>query len=369
MRTIVLVSRRLRKKSTIDEGKDKTPRDTLFDTAMNAYILDEEAMQKVPVWRRRLYKFLPYIFSQVMEAYFVRNNYDLVVCWSESHTLLFALILKLTFTKFPNIGLVYWISKPKKAIFLKFVFKHITKLITWSSVQRSFAIKQLNIPASKIKLIRYQVDQKFYRPMQCNANLICSAGREMRDFVTLIEAMTGLDINCHIAVKLDGGKIYDTVKTVYKLDSLPGNVTVGAMPSIAALRSLYASSKFVVIPLLPSDSENGLTVILEAMAMGKAVICSKTKGQSDDVILDGITGIFVPQCNPAALRNAIIYLWNHPDVADKMGKEGRKRIEEKFTLEKFVTGIKTIADEVVKRERLVYDNDFNGKEIISDEIS
>ncbi len=87
---------------------------------------------------------------------------------------------------------------------------------------------------------------------------------------------------------------------------------------LTELRDLYARSRFVVVPLHASDTDNGVTVILEAMAMGKAVICSRTRGQVD-VIQEGVTGIYVPVGDAAALRAAILSLWAEPQRAQQMG--------------------------------------------------
>ena len=105
-------------------------------------------------------------------------------------------------------------------------------------------------------------------------------------------------------------------------------------------------------PLLPTDTDNGVRGALESMAMGKAVICSRTRGQVD-VIEEGKTGLFVPQGDPAALREAIQYLWNHPEEADAMGRAGRRRIEERHTFEQFVESVRGVAEQVLTERRLV----------------
>ncbi|HCV42973.1 MAG TPA: hypothetical protein DGH68_05780, partial [Bacteroidetes bacterium] len=112
------------------------------------------------------------------------------------------------------------------------------------------------------------------------------------------------------------------------------------------LRTLYARSKFVVIPILESDTDHGATSILEAMAMGKAVICSKTTGQVD-VIQEGRTGLLVPHGNPSDLRKAIEYLWENPEVAEKLGAEGRRQVEREHAIETFVSNVKSIVSDVI----------------------
>jgi glycosyltransferase involved in cell wall biosynthesis len=81
-----------------------------------------------------------------------------------------------------------------------------------------------------------------------------------------------------------------------------------------------------------------VTAILEAMAMGKAVICSRTRGQSD-VVVDGETGLYVPPGDAATLRAAIQRLIASPEEAARMGRAGRRRVEELMSLERYAERI------------------------------
>ncbi len=124
----------------------------------------------------------------------------------------------------------------------------------------------------------------------------------MRDYKTLIEAMNGLDIPCRIVagqVRIIG-QYQSEWRPIQNFGPFPQNVSVGVVP-YSELRKIYAQSRFVVLPLLPSETSSGLTVLLEAMAMGKAVICTKSDAQVD-VLLDGKTGLFVKGGDPIALH-------------------------------------------------------------------
>jgi glycosyltransferase involved in cell wall biosynthesis len=75
------------------------------------------------------------------------------------------------------------------------------------------------------------------------------------------------------------------------------------------------------------EFQAGVTTILEAMSMGKAVVCSSTRGQTD-VIEDGKNGAYVPPGNPDALRTAISELLADPERADDLGRCGRQYVEQ-----------------------------------------
>ena len=238
-----------------------------------------------------------------------------------------------------------WPSKWKKALILKIVHSKINRIVLWSSVQRDFVINKLRIPSSKIALVCRRADTKFWRPMEGSNDIICSAGQEMRDYDTLLKALEGTDVKCHIAT----GRLLNTFhKSSAKLLSMKKtlqNISVRTLKT-RELRELYARSRFVVIPLMESDTDNGVTTIEESMAMGKAVICSRTMGQVD-MIQENETGMYVPVGDHLALRKAILHLWNNPDIAEKMGKKGRIFIEENHTIELFVQQVKKIIDEAM----------------------
>jgi glycosyltransferase involved in cell wall biosynthesis len=331
------------------EANDQYVRASLFARVLNSDMLDERFVRRAPIARRLLYKPLPRIVSHLLEAIIVKDRYDAIISWSEHVGLPLAMLLKLTGSRIPNVILASWISKPKKAMLMKFASSHIDRLVLMSSVQRDFAVNVLHMPSSKVVLLKWPVDQKFWRPMDCQTDMICAVGAEMRDYPTLIEAIRGLDIRCHIAAGTQRFVQHCTVKAVQKASRLPTNITVGRR-TFTELRALYARSRFVVIPLLPSDTDNGSTSILEAMAMGKAVICTRTKGQVD-VVQDGTTGILVPPGDSKAMREAIQHLWEHPDEAEKMGRAGREYVEENHTLDEFVGRVRELVEAAIDERR------------------
>jgi glycosyltransferase involved in cell wall biosynthesis len=192
------------------------------------------------------------------------------------------------------------------------------------------------------------VDQVFYSPRSIEEDMICAVGAEMRDYATLKEAVLGTSIRCHIAsdhVRVPGRlRILNDHRLPLRMigDETDAQITQGRM-TLLELRNLYARSRFVVIPLLPSDTDNGVTCILQAMAMGKPVICSRTRGQVD-VIQEGVTGLYVPPGDAVALRQAILSLWNDPQRASQMGRSARAYIEKYHTLEMFTSTVRSAAE-------------------------
>jgi len=324
------------------ERSDAHPRATLFGEALNADILDARLLAKLTDKRVPLYGKLPSPLRQIIEAFALRKEYDAIVSWAEHLGFPLACLLRLTGSDVPHVAIASWISKPKTAAVLKLGRSRIDRLILMSSVQYKFAIEKLHLPPSQVTLLKWPIDHLFWRPMPVQADMISTAGREMRDFKTFIEAMSGLNLRCHIAAATEQGKKDPWIRDIEKFDATGSSITVGRK-TLQELREIYARSWFVVVPLFPTDTDNGTTTILEAMAMGKAVICSRVVGQAD-VIQEGKTGIFVPPRDPRALREAIQHLTDHPEIAGAMGKEGRCHIEKHHTVDAWVAQVKSIVE-------------------------
>lgn len=350
MKTLFIIAKKMNKPTDEVirklEKQDQFPRVSLLERELNMQLLDERYLDRIPKWRKIIYKFMPTELTQVLEASLVCKHYDAVVSYYERVALPFALLQRVLNSNTPHILMTTWLSSKEKVWFLKKVHFSLAKILTWSSNQRDYAVHKIGIPPNKIRLLKRGVDQRFWRDMHVKTDMICSAGMEMRDYPTLVSALKSLDIPCHIAVAEEArGQIYETVQRLKTIEDIDANITIGRK-SILEMRELYARSRFVVVPLLQTDTDNGLTVILEAMSMGKAVICSKVEGQID-VIQDGVTGIFVPQGNPEALRNAILDLWENPEKANRIGKAARKYVEEVHNLEQFVYSIKEEVEKAV----------------------
>jgi glycosyltransferase involved in cell wall biosynthesis len=312
---------------------------------MFAIRYDESILDDAPAPFAAIYRAFPPWIALAMEVYRRRDEYDAIVTWSERLTLALMTLDWFRAGGKPHVAMLYWFSRPSVRTTMRAFGKSLRAIVTWPTVQRAYAIDRLGIPASKLYLVKHFVDQLFWSPRGRDTDGICAAGSEMRDYPTLFEALRGTDLRCHVAadhVRIDTLGFGRRVRADEFSRTATGNVTIGRR-SATELRDLYARSRFVVVPLCASDTDNGITVILEAMAMGKPVICSRTRGQVD-VLEDGVTGVFVPVGDAAALRAAMLELWNDPERARTMGEKGRQYVEKYHALDRFCRDVKAAVD-------------------------
>lgn len=107
-------------------------------------------------------------------------------------------------------------------------------------------------------------------------------------------------------------------------------VFMGARPDGAA----YFQGGDVAV-LLSTEPEAFGFVLLEAMRSGRAILASSLGGIAE-VVEDGVTGILVNPADTAAVSDAVRRLVEHPGWRASMGTQGRKRWEQRFSLDRML---------------------------------
>ena len=110
----------------------------------------------------------------------------------------------------------------------------------------------------------------------------------------------------------------------------------------------YRAADIIVLPSVEQDvlmldgnrvevrgNEGFPTTVLEAMCLGKPVIATQNAGIPEQVV-NGETGLLVPQRDSQALAQAMLYLLDKPSVRKSMGERAATRVQALFTIERMV---------------------------------
>ncbi len=315
---------------------------------------------------------------QAWLAFRERGRYDVIVTDGEHIGIPLALLLKIVRSRVGHITIGHRLTAAKKRPMFKWlkVHSHMDRIAVHSRRQYELARDELGIPPERLALIPYQVDADFWQSSaevpEEEERLICSAGLEFRDYPTLVRAVDGLDLKVLIGAASHWSKRRNTASD----EVLPDNVAVSKF-DYEALRQVYARSAIVVVPLDDIDFQAGVTTILEAMAMGKPVIVTHTRGQTDVVedrrsatrgaevrirprslmreLAEAAgrhveqTGFYVPPEDPRALRQAIVYLLDEMDTRRQLGAAGRRAVESLMTVDHFAVRIGQLVESVCLR--------------------
>jgi glycosyltransferase involved in cell wall biosynthesis len=99
--------------------------------------------------------------------------------------------------------------------------------------------------------------------------------------------------------------------------------------------------------VLPSKFEGLPNVALEAMMAGKPVVGTRIAG-TDEVVVDGETGILVPPQQPLELARAIRSILADPALGKRMGAAGRDRVLSHFSIEGMIAKYERLYDEILQ---------------------
>jgi glycosyltransferase involved in cell wall biosynthesis len=110
------------------------------------------------------------------------------------------------------------------------------------------------------------------------------------------------------------------------------------------LFEFYKNCRMLVMPSLWYEGFPG--VILEAMAHGRPVVCSRIGGLPE-IVEDGKTGLLFEPGNPDDLVEKIQYLWERPEISIQMGNEGRKKVLKEYSQEKYYSRLMKVYEKAI----------------------
>jgi len=115
------------------------------------------------------------------------------------------------------------------------------------------------------------------------------------------------------------------------------------------LREVYAGLDIVVSPSCLEESFGMINV--EAMAMEKPVVATD-RGAYPEVVQHGQTGRIVPAGAPRPMAEAVLALLNDADERRRMGRAGRRRVEELFDIRKNIQQIEALYATLMPKDDL-----------------
>jgi glycosyltransferase involved in cell wall biosynthesis len=349
MKTLILAAGRFGETMKADIAQGREPRLDVFElqNVLDAEVIDYLSVEgsKDPA-TNAITRTLGRSAAVAWLGFQQRHQIDAILTAGEDIGLPLALMLRASSARCSHTMIAHTLAPLKKRVLFDYARAHerMDRIVAYSSSEERHMIHRLHIPASRVQRIYYHADQKFFRPdgRAPEADLICAAGQLLRDYDCLIEAVRGLDVRVQIAA---ASPWID--RPLRPKRNLPSNVSWGKFDR-HALRDLYARSAIAVVPIFQNEYQTGIATILEMMAMGKCVIATRTRGQTDTIV-DGETGIYVPPSDPAALRSAIERVLQNPEEGRRIGAQARRFMEERAGLDHFV-------ERIVEAVRIGYQN-------------
>ena len=131
---------------------------------------------------------------------------------------------------------------------------------------------------------------------------------------------------------------------------LPAEIVFTGKLSPEALANEYKTANVFTLPAIvdsKGDTEGLGVVLIEAMELGLPIVASNVGG-IPDVVIDGVSGILVPEKDPEALANAYKRLASNPELISQLLAGAQKRIAECFTWDGIIERQIAVYNKVLK---------------------
>ncbi len=204
-------------------------------------------------------------------------------------------------------------------------------IIVPSALSKDLLINN-GISAEKLRLVPYGVDINFYnflnRSKTINKIKILYVGglNVNKGIFYLLKAFEDLDPDKFELILV--GNCTFNINNI--LEKNKNNIRFLGFKNKDELKEIYQSSDIFILPSLIDSF--GL-VVLEAMASGLPVIVTENVG-AKDIVIDGYNGFIIKAKDEEAIKEKIMYFYNHRERIKEMGLNARETAE-KYTWENY----------------------------------
>lgn len=275
------------------------------------------------------------------------NRYDVIVATTTGTAFAIGLWRMLNLVRPPIVAIHctlmnYSYNRFQKKLLSALLQKMWTQL--FGIAEKDGLCSEFNVPSDRVTVNQFGVDTKFWTPGSGEeGNYILSVGNDgRRDYDLFVKAAKR--INCR--VKILTSRIIN--------EEIPANVEIiaGSFSSGISdeqLRELYRKARMIVVPLIESPQPSGQSVTLQAMACGKPVVLTRTRGLwSESMMRDGDNVVFIPPGDEEKLADCVTDLIINPE---KRNLIGRNALETTLS----TSGIKGFAERLEKSCEIAID--------------
>jgi glycosyltransferase involved in cell wall biosynthesis len=221
------------------------------------------------------------------------------------------------------------------------VFSGADRVVVTTAAMSASAIAIHALDARKVRVIpNYVETDRFHLKSYKHDGVtrIGFVGRldVQKNLPSLLEAVAGLDVELHL---VGYGPLRAQLEELAE-PSTPAIKFLGSLPNLELPAFLNSCDLFI----LPSLYEGHPKALLEAMACGVPVIGTRVPG-IQELIRDGENGLLC-ELDPESIRAAIQRALGDPDLRARLGRNGRKYIEENFSLQRVVNLELTLLSEL-----------------------
>ncbi|MBN1270304.1 MAG: glycosyltransferase family 4 protein [Kiritimatiellae bacterium] len=259
-----------------------------------------------------------------------RPRFDVVVTMGARESLTYGLLCALTCRDSKQIMTEVFVDEPRprnpfwhlKTALYRLVARRAIGVLTNSTPEIATTAERFGIPESVIRYVPMHTNIHDPNMQERNDGYVLSAGYTHRDYLCLLEA----------ARQIPAPVVVLCGRRHLRRAELPPNVTVLRDVARDTYLDYLARCALVALPLRDIERSTGQVVLLEAMAMGKPVVTTRTVG-TVDYVRDGENALFVPPGNASELAKRVRELLADPERASRLARAALEDIRQYYAIE------------------------------------
>lgn len=235
-------------------------------------------------------------------------------------------------------------KNPLREAFARLFYRGMDHMIFFSEKLMQDSLLSKKADPSRMSMVHWGADLDYYdglspvpsykgkggnKPLPLGGGLeeaFISTGKELRDFETLVKAFreTGLPLILYAEKKR---KAY--FEALHPSDNIELHYGDRPIPHEIALK--VARSRCVCICCQKSNYTVGLTTVVEALALGLPILCTRNQQMPIDIEAEGC-GFWIEPKDVEGWKKKLLYIANHEEEAKAMGQRGRALAEQIYNV-------------------------------------
>lgn len=238
-------------------------------------------------------------------------------------------------------------GNPLREFVARLFYRGMDRMIFFSDKLIADSLLSTKARRERMYVAHWGADLDYYDKLMAeegterDKTLFISTGKELRDMPTLVEAFNRVTARLDIYVSRSYlGNDYDDIFSRLQMND---NIRLTYIQGIAfrEMSKKVNRAACVVVCCQPSNYTVGLTTVVEALALGLPVICTRNPQMPMDIEREGC-GIWVDAGDVDGWEKAVNFIADNPDRAMEMGRKGRLLAERLYNIERCAADVAAV---------------------------
>ena len=221
-------------------------------------------------------------------------------------------------------------KNPLREIFARLFYRGMDHMIFFSEKLMQDSLLSKKGDPSRMSMVHWGADLDYYDKFlplgEGSEASFISTGQALRDYETLIEAFHKTGFPLILYAQKMRQAYFESLHPKENIEIHYGNRLIPH-----EIASVVAQSRCVCICCQRSNYTVGLTTVVEALALGLPILCTRNPQMPMDIETEGC-GFWIEVGDVKGWEEKLQYIADHPEEAKAMGKRGRALAERYYNI-------------------------------------